>query len=185
MKKLRISTVGISGGRSLTWPLRDARRFPSTRWYPVLTCTRTPRQFGICRSVNDQTSVTKPYHYDAQLSHQCIWRRLFVSVVLACGCTTCVGCRGVEYLGLLAVVVADFPVAAHQLHGLSPRVDDVYEIFERVAARERARRVELTLHTDAHAVRHRVAVRLARPPAKRGSATQKRYRWRLDLRGGA
>jgi hypothetical protein len=27
--------VGISGGRSLTGPSRDARRFPSTRWYPI------------------------------------------------------------------------------------------------------------------------------------------------------
>jgi hypothetical protein len=33
--KLRIVTVGISGGRSLTGPLRDGRRFPSTRGYPV------------------------------------------------------------------------------------------------------------------------------------------------------
>jgi hypothetical protein len=32
MSKLRIVTLGISGGRSLTRPLRDARRFPSTRW---------------------------------------------------------------------------------------------------------------------------------------------------------
>jgi hypothetical protein len=31
MKKLRIVTVGISGGRSLTRPFRDARRFHSTR----------------------------------------------------------------------------------------------------------------------------------------------------------
>jgi hypothetical protein len=34
-KELRIVTFGISGGRSLTGPFRDARRFPSTRWYPV------------------------------------------------------------------------------------------------------------------------------------------------------
>ena len=31
MQKLRIVTVGSSGGRSLTRPLRDARGFPSTR----------------------------------------------------------------------------------------------------------------------------------------------------------
>jgi hypothetical protein len=31
MGKLRIVTIGISGGGSLTGPLRDARRFPSTR----------------------------------------------------------------------------------------------------------------------------------------------------------
>jgi hypothetical protein len=29
---------------------RDARRLPSTRWYLLLVCTRTPRQFGICPS---------------------------------------------------------------------------------------------------------------------------------------
>jgi hypothetical protein len=34
IKKLRIVTLGIPGGRWLTRPLRDARRFPSTRWYP-------------------------------------------------------------------------------------------------------------------------------------------------------
>jgi hypothetical protein len=28
MKKLRIVTLGVSGGRSLTRPFRDARRFP-------------------------------------------------------------------------------------------------------------------------------------------------------------
>jgi hypothetical protein len=31
MQKLRIVTLGISGGRALTRPFRDARRFPSTR----------------------------------------------------------------------------------------------------------------------------------------------------------
>jgi hypothetical protein len=35
MQKLRIVTLGISGARSLTGPLRDDRRFPSTRRYPV------------------------------------------------------------------------------------------------------------------------------------------------------
>jgi hypothetical protein len=34
-KKLRIVTLRISGGRSLTGPIRDARRFPSTRWNPI------------------------------------------------------------------------------------------------------------------------------------------------------
>jgi hypothetical protein len=53
MQKLRIGPFGISGGRWLTPPLRDARRFPSTRWYPVpgtQTPTRTPLGFGICPS---------------------------------------------------------------------------------------------------------------------------------------
>jgi hypothetical protein len=34
-KALRIVALGVSGGGSLTGPFRDARRFPSTRWYPV------------------------------------------------------------------------------------------------------------------------------------------------------
>jgi hypothetical protein len=55
MKRLRIVTVGISGGRSLTGPLRDARRFPSTRWYPVPRATRTTRVFGICPSFKDHS----------------------------------------------------------------------------------------------------------------------------------
>jgi hypothetical protein len=42
-----IVTLGVSGGRSLTRPLRDARRFPSTRRYPVPGATRTPLGFGI------------------------------------------------------------------------------------------------------------------------------------------
>jgi hypothetical protein len=46
-KQLRIVTLGVSGGRSLTGPLRDARRFPSTRWYPVPGVTRTTLGFGI------------------------------------------------------------------------------------------------------------------------------------------
>jgi hypothetical protein len=39
--------IGISGGGSLTGPLRDARRFPSTRWYPVPGATRPTLGFGI------------------------------------------------------------------------------------------------------------------------------------------
>jgi hypothetical protein len=49
-EKLRIVTLAISGGRSLTRPFRDARQFPSTCLLLVLTCTRTPRTFGICPS---------------------------------------------------------------------------------------------------------------------------------------
>jgi hypothetical protein len=45
-KELRIVTW-ISGGRSLTRPFRDARRFPSTRWYGA---TRTTFGCGICPS---------------------------------------------------------------------------------------------------------------------------------------
>jgi hypothetical protein len=47
MQKLQIVTLGISGGRSLTGPFRDARRLPSTRWYPVPRATRTTLWFGI------------------------------------------------------------------------------------------------------------------------------------------
>jgi hypothetical protein len=38
--------VGVSGGRPLTRPFRDARRFPSTRWYFLPGATRTTRQLG-------------------------------------------------------------------------------------------------------------------------------------------
>jgi hypothetical protein len=50
----RIATLGISGGGSLTRPLRDARRFPSTRWYLVPDATRKTRVFGICPSFKGQ-----------------------------------------------------------------------------------------------------------------------------------
>jgi hypothetical protein len=54
--KVRLHQMGKDANRndrgfgrevSRTAPFRDARRFPATRWYPVLTCTRTPRTFGI------------------------------------------------------------------------------------------------------------------------------------------
>ena len=48
-----------SGGRSLTEPLRDARRFPSTRWYLVLTRTRMALGFGICPSFKGQISLSR------------------------------------------------------------------------------------------------------------------------------
>jgi hypothetical protein len=38
-------------------PLRDARRFRSTRWYPVPWATRTTLGFGICPSFKGQFSV--------------------------------------------------------------------------------------------------------------------------------
>jgi hypothetical protein len=53
MKKQRIVTLAISGGRLFTRPFRDARRFPSTRWYPVPRATRTTLGFGICPSFKD------------------------------------------------------------------------------------------------------------------------------------
>jgi hypothetical protein len=46
MKKMRIVTLGISGGRSLTRPFRDARRFPSTRWYLDPGAAQTMLGFG-------------------------------------------------------------------------------------------------------------------------------------------
>jgi hypothetical protein len=56
-------TLGISGGGSLTGPLRGARRFPSTRWYPVPETTRTTSGFGICLSFKDHflSRRAKPY----------------------------------------------------------------------------------------------------------------------------
>jgi hypothetical protein len=53
--KLRIVTLGISGGRSLTGPFRDARRFPSTRWYLVPGATCTTLGLGICPSFKDHS----------------------------------------------------------------------------------------------------------------------------------
>jgi hypothetical protein len=55
MKKLRIVTLGISGGGWLTGPFRDARRFPSTRWYLVPEATRTPLGLGSCPSFKDHS----------------------------------------------------------------------------------------------------------------------------------
>jgi hypothetical protein len=52
-KKVRIVTVGMSGGRSLTRPLRDARRFPSTRWYLVPEASPATLRFGSCPSFKD------------------------------------------------------------------------------------------------------------------------------------
>jgi hypothetical protein len=40
---------------ALTGPLRDARRFPSTRWYPVPRATRTTLGFGIRPSFKDHS----------------------------------------------------------------------------------------------------------------------------------
>jgi hypothetical protein len=54
-KLLRILILGISGGGLLTRPLRDARRFPFTRWYPVPGTTRTTSGFGICPSFKDHS----------------------------------------------------------------------------------------------------------------------------------
>jgi hypothetical protein len=48
LPSLRIATLGFG------WEIaRDARRFPSTRLLPVLTCTRMPRRFGIFPSFKD------------------------------------------------------------------------------------------------------------------------------------
>jgi hypothetical protein len=67
---------GISGGRSLTRPFRDARRFPSTRLYPVLRATRTPRKPGRCPSFKGQFMPprAKPECFDSQLCHRCVRR---------------------------------------------------------------------------------------------------------------
>jgi hypothetical protein len=74
MHKLRIVTLGISGGRWLTRPLHDARRFASTRWYPVPGATRTPRKLGICPSFKDPflSPRAEPYSSASQLMHRCI-----------------------------------------------------------------------------------------------------------------
>jgi hypothetical protein len=59
-------------------PLRDARRFPSTRWYPVPGATRTKLGFGICPSFKDHllSRRAKPERFDSQLLHHGwgVWR---------------------------------------------------------------------------------------------------------------
>ena len=44
---------GFRVGDELTRLFRDARRFPSARWYPVPRATRTTRESGICPSFKD------------------------------------------------------------------------------------------------------------------------------------
>jgi hypothetical protein len=88
MKKLRIVTVGISGGRSLTGPLGDARRFPYTRWYLVPRATRTTLGLGFihhsravfCRAVPNPKRFSSLYgegaqHHDAGLRRGEVQRR--------------------------------------------------------------------------------------------------------------
>jgi hypothetical protein len=58
------------GDRSLTRPFRDARRFPSTRWYPVPGATRTTLGFGICPSFKDH-SRAKPRVTIRNVFHRC------------------------------------------------------------------------------------------------------------------
>ena len=48
-EKSRIVTLDF-GREMSSRPFRDARRFPSTRLYRVLRCTRTPRKLGLCPS---------------------------------------------------------------------------------------------------------------------------------------
>jgi hypothetical protein len=62
----------------LTRPIRDARRFPSTRWYPVPSPwygpTRTTLGFGICPSSKGHflSRRAEPFRYDSQLARRCI-----------------------------------------------------------------------------------------------------------------
>jgi hypothetical protein len=44
---------GFREGARSRGPFRDARRFPSTRWYPAPEATRTPRTFRSCPSFED------------------------------------------------------------------------------------------------------------------------------------
>jgi hypothetical protein len=72
--RLRIVTVGVSGvGDELTRPFRDARRFPSTRGYPVPGATRATSGFEICPSFKGHSLSprAKRCRYDSQLIHRC------------------------------------------------------------------------------------------------------------------
>jgi hypothetical protein len=65
--------VGVSGGRSLTRPFRDARRFPSPQDCSPYGWPRSTRTFGICPSFKHHflSRRAKPYRYDSQLFHRC------------------------------------------------------------------------------------------------------------------
>jgi hypothetical protein len=68
MTNLRIATSEISGGRSLTRPFRDARRFLSLYMLvPGLTYTRTARKSGICPSFKGHFLSPRAQRYDSQL----------------------------------------------------------------------------------------------------------------------
>jgi hypothetical protein len=63
MQNLRIVTLGISRGESLTWPLHNARRCVSTQLKPVLAFTRKPRKFGIFPLFKDYSLLDRPKPY--------------------------------------------------------------------------------------------------------------------------
>jgi hypothetical protein len=71
MQKLRIVTIGMSGGRSLTGAV--SRRPPISLVMMVLGVTRTPLGFGICPSFKGHSLSRrpKPVGYDSQLLHRC------------------------------------------------------------------------------------------------------------------
>jgi hypothetical protein len=69
-KSCELSRLGVSGGRAHTRPLRDARRFPSTRWYLVPGAMRTTLGFGICPSFKGRflsPRVPNPYVFDSHV----------------------------------------------------------------------------------------------------------------------
>jgi hypothetical protein len=56
-------------GDRLTRPFRDARRFTSTRWYPVPGATRTTLGFGICPSFKGHSLSPLPVHRCRLMGH--------------------------------------------------------------------------------------------------------------------
>jgi hypothetical protein len=66
-------TKGFREGDRSRVPLRDARRFPSTRWYSIPGAKRTPLGFGICPAFKGHflSRRAKPQRYDSQLLHRC------------------------------------------------------------------------------------------------------------------
>jgi hypothetical protein len=75
--------VRILRWRSLTRPFREARRFPSTRLYPVLRATRTPRKSGICPSNKDHflSPRAEPECFDSQLLHRCTYPHVVMGLL--------------------------------------------------------------------------------------------------------
>jgi hypothetical protein len=69
----RIVTCGVSGGRSLMRSLRGARRFPSTRWYPVPGLRVRRWDMEVCPSFKGHflSPRAKPWRYDSQRLHRC------------------------------------------------------------------------------------------------------------------
>ena len=73
MGKVANRDVRVSGGGSLTGPLRNTRDFPQHDGTSYRVATRTPLGSGVCPSFKGHSLSrrAKPYRYDSQLFHRC------------------------------------------------------------------------------------------------------------------